>query len=338
MSAEFISHSALIRSDELKQGVPLKQSEITQFISTINAEVFEKKAVAAAAPFKPKSLFDLAKAASEHESAQSLEAEVLPHVLEDLPESLQNPDLSDDPTHEPPPEPMDTPPLDLAEDTDSYQRLPTNADLISPEPEGIEDADTVAAIDEAYQRGLLDGQKFAEAEVEDMMTHALGLLTKAAQSFAPQVDGATDDLAATIEASVLSLASSRAGMVIDEMPEAFMKRIQTLADRIQKSATQPVVQLHPLDLLVLQPILEQSKDLLNLRLISNSKLQRGDIDLSLEGIRLTDVLPRIDLPTQYVSYTPLILAANAHTPQSGAMDVEGTANAISAADAGDQTL
>jgi flagellar assembly protein FliH len=173
---------------------------------------------------------------------------------------------------------------------------------------------TTAATEEAYERGFLDGQKSAETEVEHMMSHALGLLDQVTQSFAVQVDGAIEELATSIEASVLSLASSRAGMAIDAVPEAFLQRIKTLADRIHSSATHPIVRLNPLDLLVLKPILEQSQDLLNLRLVSDANLQRGDIDLSLEGIRLTDLLPRVDQPAQDITYTPLVLAADAVLP------------------------
>ncbi|MDC1339221.1 flagellar assembly protein FliH, partial [Planktomarina temperata] len=141
------------------------------------------------------------------------------------------------------------------------------------------------------------------------------LLDQVTQSFAVQVDGAIEELATSIEASVLSLASSRAGMAIDAVPEAFLQRIKTLANRIHSSATHPIVRLNPLDLLVLKPILEQSQDLLNLRLVSDVNLQRGDIDLSLEGIRLTDLLPRVDQPAQNITYTPLVLAADAVLPQ-----------------------
>ena len=54
MSAEFIPHGGLIRADDLQQGVPLKPSEITQFIRTIDAEVFERKHAAAENTFQPK--------------------------------------------------------------------------------------------------------------------------------------------------------------------------------------------------------------------------------------------------------------------------------------------
>jgi flagellar assembly protein FliH len=191
------------------------------------------------------------------------------------------------------------------------------------------------ATEDAYQRGFLEGQKSAEIEVERMMSHALGLLTQVTQSFAAQVDGAIEELATSIEASVLSLAASRAGTAIDAVPEAFLQRIKTLADRIYSSATHPIVRLNPLDLLVLKPILEQSQDLLNLRLVSDANLQRGDIDLSLEGIRLTDLLPRVDQPAQDITYTPLVLAADIVLPPTPPkiVDTEDEAQPI-----GDPTL
>ena len=207
--------------------------------------------------------------------------------------------------------------------------------MTAPEPESPEDKATAAAVEEAYQRGFQDGQTSAETEVEQMMTHALGLLNQTTQSFAAQVDGAIDELAASIEASVLSLASSRAGLAIDACPEAFIQRIKTLADRIHTSATQPIVRLNPLDLFVLKPILEQSKDLLNLRLVSDANLQRGDIDLSLEGISLTDVLPHVYRPTQEITYTPLTLADDAIVQQTPPEDI---ADAEDAQPSGDPAL
>jgi hypothetical protein len=107
MSADFIPHGGLIRADDLEQGVPLKPSEITQFIRTIDAEVFEKKHAAAENTFQPKSLFDLAKAASEREVAQVLDSEILP---EPEPQIAQEPqDRSEKPG---PSEANTTPPLE----------------------------------------------------------------------------------------------------------------------------------------------------------------------------------------------------------------------------------
>jgi flagellar assembly protein FliH len=318
MSAEFIPHGGLIRADDLQQGVPLKPSEITQFIRTIDAEVFERKHAAAENSFQPKSLFDLAKAASEREVAQVLDAEIRSQTeaesLREPLESLEAAGIDNPPPLEAKSEPQDSAGLEPTEDPAADLPTPEAVSSPAPEPEAPEDMAITEATEDAYQRGFLEGQKSAETEVEHMMSHAIGLLTQVTHSFAAQVDGAIEELATSIEASVLSLASSRAGTAIDTVPEAFLQRIKTLADRIHSSATHPIVRLNPLDLLVLKPILEQSQDLLNLRLVSDANLQRGDIDLSLEGIRLTDLLPRIDQPAQDITYTPLVLAADAVLP------------------------
>ena len=318
MSAEFIPHGGLIRADDLQQGVPLKPSEITQFIRTIDAEVFERKHAAAENSFQPKSLFDLAKAASEREVSQVLDAEIRSQPeaesLREPLESLEAAGIDNPPPLEAKSEPQDSAGPELTEDPAADLPTPETASPPAPEPEAPEDMAITAATEDAYQRGFLEGQKSAETEVEQMMSHALGLLAQVTQSFAAQVDGAIEELATSIEASVLSLAASRAGTAIDAVPEAFLQRIKTLADRIYSSVTHPIVRLNPLDLLVLKPILEQSQDLLNLRLVSDANLQRGDIDLSLEGIRLTDLLPRVDQPAQDITYTPLVLAADAVLP------------------------
>jgi flagellar assembly protein FliH len=318
MSAELIPHGGLIRADDLQQGVPLKPSEITQFIRTIDAEVFERKHAAAENSFQPKSLFDLAKAASEREVAQVLDAEIRSQTeaesLREPLESLEAAGIDNPPPLEAKSEPQDSAGPEPTEDPAADLPTPEAVSSPAPEPEAPEDTAITEATEDAYQRGFLEGQKSAETEVEHMMSHALGLLTQVTHSFAAQVDGAIEELATSIEASVLSLASSRAGTAIDTVPEAFLQRIKTLADRIHSSATHPIVRLNPLDLLVLKPILEQSQDLLNLRLVSDASLQRGDIDLSLEGIRLTDLLPRVDQPAQDITYTPLVLAADAVLP------------------------
>ena len=326
MSAEFIPHGGLIRADDLQQGVPLKPSEITQFIRTIDAEVFERKHAAAENSFQPKSLFDLAKAASEREVSQVLDAEIRSQPeaesLREPLESLEAAGIDNPPPLEAKSEPQDSAGPEPTEDPAADLPTPEAVSPPAPEPEAPEDMAITEATEDAYQRGFLEGQKSAETEVEHMMSHALGLLTQVTHSFAAQVDGAIEELATSIEASVLSLASSRAGTAIDTVPEAFLQRIKTLADRIHSSATHPIVRLNPLDLLVLKPILEQSQDLLNLRLVSDANLQRGDIDLSLEGIRLTDLLPRVDQPAQDITYTPLVLAADVVLPPTPPKIVE----------------
>ena len=57
MTGEFIPHQGAIHADEIVQGVPLKQSEISRFIRAIDAEGYQKSDSTLVKPegaFKPK--------------------------------------------------------------------------------------------------------------------------------------------------------------------------------------------------------------------------------------------------------------------------------------------
>ena len=313
MTAKFVPHSGLIRSDDVGQGIPLKQAEITQFIRTIDTEVFEKKDEVKKEVFKRKSLFDLAKISSDRDKLEDVSPvlkdsteQVLTSDIEDavVISSFENNGLVDN--------------LEFDVDVDVDEKLSEDT-ITRPEAESLQQVSNPvettfdsAAITEAYERGLAEGQRLAEISVDEMMSHALGLLAKTTEAFVSQTEEATEVLAKSIEASVTSLASSRAGIAIDSFPEAFMRRIETLVERIQISTSKPIVKIHPADLSVLQTVFEQSKDLLDLILVEDFELKRGDIKVTLEGVRLTDMLPVIGDPKIYTEYVPIILSNNAN--------------------------
>ena len=365
MSQEFVPHEGLIRASDVAVGAPLKQSEITRFINTIDTEVFRRDEDAPRkldAPFKPKNLLDLAREASERvaledaarkraqkeaeDAALKAAPELPPEPETRAPAAEEEAPLADgqaaaigsDQTESQPLSGADaaaqddgsveaaTAPTTLQPDSFS---LEAEQGAVDPEPVGpnvtaSESASEQVAdgqITEAFEAGVLEGQRQARDEVEAMMSHALGLLEQTVQAFQEQGQDASNALRDSISASVISLASSRAGMQIDQMPQAFWARIETLAERIQTSTAAPILKVHPSDLLVLKPCLEQSSKLLSLRLVADESLARGDIDLALEGIRLTDVMPRVEQAPTFVHYVSLTLAddvideSEAHTPE-----------------------
>jgi flagellar assembly protein FliH len=348
MSAEFVPHSGFGQAKDLSEATPLKSSEIASFIKTMGNEGYRKDETAprkAEAPFKPKSLLDLAREASERlrqEGAAAVAetaapntaapetsgpdaaaAEVEPAYGDDLPPPIadQDHEHNDDlpleadasgAAHAPAQEGNSDAPEDIAHiDAGEEAQPEMPADPAGPGPAAAEQQTDDQALQDAYERGLAEGQAQARSEVEAMMAHALHLIETAAGAFSAQIDTAVEPLARSIEASVISLATARAGSQIDTLPKAFLRRIETLAERVQASVAAPVVQLHPMDLAVLRPMLEQSDKLLSLRLVANDRLQRGDIDMKLEGIRLTDMLPHVETPAQLVEYVPLVLAPDA---------------------------
>ena len=333
MSGDFVPHEGFADAREIADGTPLKSAEIARFIRTIDAEVFQSDDNAprrSEASFQPKSLLDMAREASERArlEAEAAKPDIIPEpeaVLEpeqELGEDLSVPEAADEPEA----------PLELEEavvQTDSVEAEKNGdvgEDIPEPEPAAgaSEDAAALeAAVQEAFERGRAEGQQQAQNEVEAMMSHALGLLEQCVVAFTAGAETESKALAASIEASVISLASARAGTQIDKVPRAFAARIEELADRVQSSVASPILKLHPSDLAVVQPMLEQSCKLLNLRLVASNTLQRGDIDMTLEGIRLTDMMPRIDPPASITYYEPLSLAddaVRAQTPADAPVD------------------
>lgn len=365
MTQDFVPHEGLIRASDVAAGAPLKQSEITRFINTIDTEVYQRDEAAPRkpdAPFKSKSLLDLAREASERIALQDAARERAQKEAEDAAEKAapeQPPELvtpgpaakeetpsatdqaaakvsdqtepqplsgadagkQDDSPIEVATEPTTLQPDSLAPETElgAVDPEPTSPSMAASESASEQAADS--QITEAFEAGVLEGQRQARDEVEAMMSHALGLLEQTVEAFQEQGHDASLALRDSISASVISLASSRAGMQIDQMPKAFGARIETLAERIQTSTSAPILKVHPSDLLVLKSCLEQSSKLLSLRLVADESLARGDIDLALEGIRLTDVMPRVEQAPTFVHYVPLTLADDVvdepetHTPE-----------------------
>jgi flagellar assembly protein FliH len=364
MTQEFVPHQGLIRASDVAVGAPLKQSEITRFINTIDTEVYQRDEAAPRkleSPFKSKNLLDLAREASERVALEDAARERARKEAEDVglkaaPEKPSEPEarspaaeeeaspvnsqaaaIGSDQTEPQPlsgadaaaqddgPVEAETAPATLQSDSFSpeAEQSEANPEPFSPSIAASENASEQAAegrITAAFEAGVLEGQRQARDEVEAMMSHALVLLEKTVQAFQEQGQDASSALRDSISASVISLASSRAGMQIDQMPQAFWARIETLAERIQTSTAAPILKVHPSDLLVLKPCLEQSSKLLSLRLVADESLARGDIDFALEGVRLTDVMPRVDQAPTFVHYVPLTLADDvfdepeAHTP------------------------
>lgn len=339
MITEFIAHQDVIHADEIAPGAPLKQSEISRFIRAVDAEDFKKNdngLTKLEGQFKAKSLLDLAKEAAEREPViVSAPSQTAPREeVEQL--DLEPPILAPEDAEKIDRLPQDTTnrsgAADLAEtgpvapdELDENISPPGNPDvdgdpqehLQGAKPETVEPAASISLADyetaktQAYDRGLEAGKQQVRDEVEEMMSHALGLLENTVTAFAEQADGAVEVLARTIEQSIISLASSRAGAQIETTPKAFAARIQKLVERMGTATQSPIIRLHPSDVIVLTSVLEQSSSLLNLRLVSDDTLQRGDVELSLEGVQLTDVLPRIDTTTAVVEYVPLKLADDA---------------------------
>ena len=150
---------------------------------------------------------------------------------------------------------------------------------------------------EAFERGKAEGviegreaaiveikaaaELEARAELADKVSafeEGLAALTK------PQALQ-VETLAKSIQATILRLASERAGSQIDDMPEAFVNRIDALTCSVGKKINEGQVQLNSDDYALMVPFFANTK----FDLVANPDLKRGDIVLRFDGIELLDV-------------------------------------------------
>ena len=131
-------------------------------------------------------------------------------------------------------------------------------------------AETKAAAEAAAQANLAD--KIATFEV------ALVALAK------PQALQA-EDLSRSIHAAILKLASQRAGQQIDDMPENFLARIETLVTSIGQKMTAGKVHINADDYKIMMPYLADTL----FDFVAEPGLARGDVILKFAGVELHDI-------------------------------------------------
>lgn len=165
------------------------------------------------------------------------------------------------------------------------------------EPERDFDAELAAARRDGHLAGHAEGLAQGKAEAHDEfatlqaseLKAAKDIFLRAAKALSSPSPEFSEDLFAKVELAVRRLASDRAGSIIDTHPEAFLARIETLAERVSQGVRQISVTLHPQDLeIISQHLGEGETDWTGLK--ADPRLSRGDVVVSGAGISLHDLL------------------------------------------------
>ena len=142
--------------------------------------------------------------------------------------------------------------------------------------EGISEG-RLAAIAETKERAIAD----AKAELADIVDTFNNVLDSLAHPKAMQVEA----LSSSINTTILKLASERAGIQIDELPEAFSDRINALVTRIAQELAEGKIHLNEDDYATMKPYLAN----LGFEVVVNSNLMRGDVSLQFDVVEVQDV-------------------------------------------------
>ena len=154
-----------------------------------------------------------------------------------------------------------------------------------------------------WGRGFTAGEERARADLSADVEARVAILETAILAFRGG-DGIAKLRHEIIE-TVKDLASARAGAQIDDMPEAFLAKIEDLVDRIRTDLAQPRLRLNPEDIAAVKPYLQGSETLALVSITADPELARGDMELSTDGLRYADrVMPKPVAAAKAVRKTP----------------------------------
>ena len=270
---------------------PLDSAEISRMFDAMRAATFEATPDAhnqAKTAFTAKSLFDIARSATrEDKVVGTAKAQGMPSIAEieeaevvgDAVSVAQ--DLAD--TFAPEAVRAEA----AAEAFDDFapqtpQQPPSLAQDPGPRPANLDE------LKAEWGRGFSAGEERARADLSAQVEARMAILDAAIEAF--RSADAVAKLRQEIIEAVKDLASIRAGSQIDDMPEAYIAKIEDLVDRIRTDLAQPRLRLNPEDIAAVRPYLQASETLASVTITSDPDLARGDLELSTDGLRYADRL------------------------------------------------
>ena len=150
-----------------------------------------------------------------------------------------------------------------------------------------------------YKDGIEAGKNETEIELQEKFSKQLSILDALISNFTKNNYTDTELLEKDIRTTILSLASERAGFAIKEMPEQFVKRIDTLISRVGTSSKKPIIKLNKADLNHVEMVKEKSETLSKFTFSEDETLNHGDVAICLGGIEIEDIIEK------RISLTPI---------------------------------
>jgi len=177
---------------------------------------------------------------------------------------------------------------------DPVQAAPLN---LAPAPPPVIDEEQKQKIrEEAYHEGFSAGKAMTESEREAELAERIADLDRLVGALSDPELLDIDLLSAQIRQSVLSLATERAGSQIDNFPEPFLDRLETMLRNVQHMSGKRELFVCQADLDVINAGLPDYKDLSQIKMRVDARLGRGDVKMRVGGGEISDLFKNLTPP------------------------------------------
>lgn len=177
---------------------------------------------------------------------------------------------------------------------DPVQAAPLN--LAPAPPPVIDEAQKQKIREEAYHEGFSAGKAMTESEREAELAERIADLDRLVGALSDPELLDIDLLSAQIRQSVLSLATERAGSQIDNFPEPFLDRLETMLRNVQHMSGKRELFVCQADLDVINAGLPDYKDLSQIKMRVDARLGRGDVKMRVGGGEISDLFENLAQP------------------------------------------
>jgi flagellar assembly protein FliH len=158
-----------------------------------------------------------------------------------------------------------------------------------PSPAVIDEAQKEEIREEAYNEGFSAGKAMTESAREAELDGRIADLDRVITALSDPNLLDTEMLSLQIKQSVLSMAKARAGSQIDNFPEPFIGRLETMLRNVQHMSGKRELFVSEADLAVIKAGLPAHKDLAMITMHVDSSFDRGDVKLRVGGGEITDL-------------------------------------------------
>jgi len=288
--------------DETKEdlGKPLSEKELSSLIRASKTSIFKAKEIKKEMNnnFKKVSLHEIAKQAQIEKSKtnneeKDINSEENPIVDEENKDKKEKEIIEENFKNKEKEALSDENLVENSKETNLEEKI-DKSDISKEKNKTISNEDYQIALENARKEGREEGKKKAFAEIKDGADAAIANLRSITQEISKIENMDLSELESIISNKILELSSELSGKIIKALPADFIKKIKKFVASLENIDGKIEIFISEEDYKVLEKNKDVKKEILNLNISSLSKLGVGELELSVNGIKILNKVKKVN--------------------------------------------